>query len=216
MIFVETIEEISNPDAIVTFSAHGINRFILEEAQLKFAEVYNLECPLVTKIYREVSGYLKKGVDKFLYIGKPTHQEARNVTDYIVGLGHEVTIIQKLEEIPESRPRDKEFAVLSQTTLNYSHVKLLDEQIAEIYPNARFGSLTDICKATYERQAALIQFIDRYDSLVVIGGKASHNTYELVKLGEKYHKHTIYGETAQDIIDFGEKVLTKDATVAVT
>lgn len=216
VIFVETIEEISNPDAIVTFSAHGINRFILKEAQERFAEVYNLECPLVTKIYREISGYMKQEIYDFLYIGKPTHQEAKNVTDYILWLWHQVTIIQKIEEIPQDRPKDKVFAVLSQTTLNYSHVKSLDEEILALFPNARFGSLTDICKATYERQAALIQFIDRYDSLVVIWGKESHNTYELVKLWERYNKHTIYAETGQEILEFWEDILMKDALVAVT
>jgi 4-hydroxy-3-methylbut-2-enyl diphosphate reductase len=73
--FVESLDEITNPDAIVTFSAHGINRAILDEASHRFQAVYNLECPLVSKIYRQIDMYLRKGITRFFYIGQHHHQE---------------------------------------------------------------------------------------------------------------------------------------------
>ena len=74
------------------------------------------------------------------------------------------------------------FVVLSQTTLNYEFVKNLSTEIQKIYPDAIFPPLTDICKATYDRQTVIIQHQDKFDTLVVIGGKQSHNTQELVRL----------------------------------
>ncbi len=58
--FVEAIEEINEPKAVVVFSAHGTNRVTIKEAEEKFATVYNLECPFVSKIYNEVEAYLQK------------------------------------------------------------------------------------------------------------------------------------------------------------
>jgi 4-hydroxy-3-methylbut-2-enyl diphosphate reductase IspH len=49
-----------NEKNVVIFSAHGTNREILLEAQEKFKTIYNLECPLVTKIYNEINEFAKK------------------------------------------------------------------------------------------------------------------------------------------------------------
>jgi 4-hydroxy-3-methylbut-2-enyl diphosphate reductase len=90
-------------------------------------------------------------------------------------------VFKDLTDMPQI-DLDIPFAVLSQTTLNYEYVKNLSSQIAAHYPEAIFPPLTDICKATYDRQTVIIQHESKFDSLIVIGGKESHNTKELVKL----------------------------------
>ena len=77
--FVETMTQANDPDAIIIFSAHGTNRKMIDEAKEKYAAIYNLECPFVTKIYLEVDAFLQKGIRKFLYIGKEHHQEGENI-----------------------------------------------------------------------------------------------------------------------------------------
>jgi len=59
-VFVESIYDIPDDDAVVVFSAHGINRVVLEQARARFKAVYNLECPFVSKIYQEVDASLQK------------------------------------------------------------------------------------------------------------------------------------------------------------
>jgi 4-hydroxy-3-methylbut-2-enyl diphosphate reductase len=179
--FVETIDEITDPEAIVTFSAHGTNRSILDEAKKRFKAVYNLECPLVTKVYKEIDMYAKKGITTFLYIAKEGHQEAKNVIGYIKDSGYTVYHFQNNDEIP-LLSADIPFAVLSQTTLNYEHVKSVIEEIQRKYPTAQLPPLTDICKATRERQTVILQNSDAFDALLVLGGKESHNTKELYQL----------------------------------
>jgi 4-hydroxy-3-methylbut-2-enyl diphosphate reductase len=166
---------------VVTFSAHGTNREILLQAAKKFKAIYNLECPLVTKIYKEIDMYIKKGISTFFYIAQPHHQEAKNVMGYMQSLGVKYYVFQHSHEIPLIDP-SVPFTVLSQTTLNYAHVKQVCEDIAKSYPDATFPPLTDICKATYDRQTVIIQNIDKFDTLIVIGGKESHNTKELYQL----------------------------------
>lgn len=124
-------------------------------------------------------------------------------------------VFKNLADIPVIDD-DTEFAVLSQTTLNYEHVKSLSDAIADRYPRAIFPPLTDICKATYDRQTVIIQNKDLFDVLVVIGGKESHNTKELVKLGEKFGKKTIYAETLEGIRSFDDEQLFASRAVAVT
>ena len=77
------MNEIDDPMAIIVFSAHGTNRTVIHQAQSKFAAVYNLECPFVSKIYTEADQFLEKGINKFVYIGKEHHQEGKNVVEHI-------------------------------------------------------------------------------------------------------------------------------------
>jgi 4-hydroxy-3-methylbut-2-enyl diphosphate reductase IspH len=58
---------------------------------------------------------------------------------------------------------------------------MLDE-IQKRYPNAVLPILSDVCKATYERQTVVLQNLDKFDTFIVIGGKESNNTKELYNI----------------------------------
>lgn len=60
VVFVETIDDVQQENAIVVFSAHGTNREILSKAKERFSAVYNLECPFVSKVYTEVDVFIRQ------------------------------------------------------------------------------------------------------------------------------------------------------------
>jgi len=166
VIFVNDIKEIKTKQAVVIFSAHGINREILIKAQKQFNTVYNLECPLVTKIYIEINLYIKNWIKEFVYISKQWHQEAENIKDYIKYLWANCISFLKKEEIPQL-PKE-EFAIISQTTLNFNYVKEIINNIKANYNNANIPKASDICKATTDRQAVITNNINKFDTLIVI------------------------------------------------
>ena len=65
-------------------------------------------------------------------------------------------------------PKTASFGVLSQTTLNFTQVKELIQLIKNSYPQAQVPALGDVCKATYERQTVILQYLEKFDTLVVI------------------------------------------------
>gem|GEM_PF-1863810 len=81
--FIEDINDIQEENAIVVFSAHGTKRSLINQAQQKFEAVYNLECPFVSKIYKEADQYIQQGITTFFYIGKEKHQEGKNVIEHL-------------------------------------------------------------------------------------------------------------------------------------
>ena len=157
-----------DPNATIIFSAHGTNRTTIHDAQTKFKKVINLECPLVTKIYLEIDHFLKQGIETFFYIGKNPHQEADNIVQYIIDQGGEVHRFLTIEKIPQVT-KEKKIAVLSQTTLNFLKVQKIMEAIKQQYPLAQNPAISDICKATYERQQIIHDHIEHIDTLIVIG-----------------------------------------------
>lgn len=215
VIFVETIDEVRYDNAIVVFSAHGTNREILTKARQKFKAVYNLECPFVSKIYAEVQWFVEQGVMTFFYIGKEHHQEGKNILDYIASQWWVSYVFHDKETIPQI-DKDTRFAVLSQTTLNFAHVQSILKEIQKQYPHAMLPTLSDVCKATYERQTVVIQNLKKFDTFIVIGGKESNNTKELYDIGLQNNKKSFYGESLEDILQHPEEELFTHNTVAIT
>ena len=215
VLFVETIEEVQEKDAIVVFSAHGTNRETLDQAKQKFKAVYNLECPFVSKIYTEIQWFIQQWIHTFFYIGKENHQEGKNILEYIAsqwGISH---VIQDKNILPQI-DKDTKFAVLSQTTLNFDYVQDTLKKIQQHYPYAMVPTLSDVCKATYERQTVVIQNLDKFSTFIVIGGKESNNTKELYSIGVQNNKKSFYGESLADILENSEGELFEHETVAIT
>lgn len=71
-----------------------------------------------------------------------------------------------IENIPYSK--DESFAVLSQTTLNFSYVEKILQEIQKAFPHAQIPALSDVCKATYERQVVVLKNLDKFDAFIVI------------------------------------------------
>jgi len=216
VIFVEKHTEIKDKNAIIIFSAHWTNRKTLEDARKKFKEVINLECPLVSKIYTEIDNYINQWITNFFYIGKKNHQEADNIVNYIKYRGLNFRRFLDIEKIPQINKKTS-IAVLSQTTLNFSKIEILINKIKKLYPNSLFPQLSDICKATHERQNVIQQNLTKFEKLVVIGGKNSSNTKELVKIWEKNKKKTFFAESLKNLLEiYNKSDLINTKTLAIT
>ena len=213
--FVEALEEAKDPNAIIVFSAHGTKRSIIHEAEKKYKAVYNLECPFVSKIYKEADQYIEEWINTFFYIGKEAHQEGKNVIEHLRSQWAEVSVFQDKEQIPVI-DKETKIAVISQTTLNFDHVQSILHDIQEIYPNAVIPKASDVCKATCDRQSVILQNLNKFEAFIVIWGKESNNTKELYEIWLKNNKQTLYGESLADIVQTPLDELLSKETVAVT
>ncbi len=213
--FVETIKDVPTKNAIVAFSAHGISRDVFNEATTLFKAVYNLECPFVSKIYNEIKQFIWQGVKQFVYIGKQWHQEAENV---IHDIKHNWAAICRIFDSSEISkiPFSWSFAILSQTTLNFDLVQNIIKDIQKQFPESIVPKISDICKATYERQWVIQKFESEFNTLVVIWWKESSNTKELCTIWEKLGKQVFFGEWLSDLLIDKNFIEQKTSDVAVT
>ena len=106
--------------------------------------------------------------------------------------------------------------MLSQTTLNFAHVQEIFKEIQKQYLNAMLPVVSDVCKATYERQEVVLQNLKKFNTFIVIGGKESNNTKELYDIGIQNNKKSFYGESLEDILKYPEEELFANDTVAIT
>lgn len=124
-------------------------------------------------------------------------------------------VFQDKESIPNI-DKETKFAVLSQTTLNFAYVQEIIDEIKKQYDKAVLPEISDICKATYERQAVIDQYLHKFDTLIVIGGKESNNSKRLYNIGIYNNKKSFYGESLDDILQYPEEELFVNEHVAIT
>ena len=211
--FVDSIDEVNNKDSIIVFSAHWTNRNNIKKAEQLFKKVYNLECPLVNKVYKELESYKDQNI--IFYIGKKWHAEAEWVVWYANDLWKEIYIFNKIEDIPLI-DKNSMIWVLSQTTLNFLDVKEIFSEIKKNYNFAVFPPISDVCKATFERQSVIKENIWRFSWIIIIWWKSSSNTKELCKIAEKEWKEVFFWENLDQILEQWKENILKHSKIAIT
>ncbi len=214
VIFVDNILQIPKTHfkkAIVVFSAHWVDKFLFAKAQKLFKKAYNLVCPLVDKVYKEWENFIKQKRTIF-YIWKKGHQEAENAVSYFKNLWANVYLFLTKEEIPNISS-DTPIGILNQTTLNFKYVINLIDYIKSKFKNVAVPSVNDICKATFDRQSALIEMLPKIDILIVIWWKNSSNTKELVKIGIKAWKEVYHIEWVDELQNIN---IDKNLNIGIT
>ncbi len=72
-IFIEDLDDVP-PGATLVFSAHGVSKAIVREAEARGFRIFDATCPLVTKVHVEVAKLHKEGYE-FIMIGHKGHPE---------------------------------------------------------------------------------------------------------------------------------------------
>ena len=193
---VHRLEEAREHAGRIVFSAHGVAPSVRAEAEALGLAAIDTTCKFVTDIHREIARSLED--DCFIAVlGQKGHREVIGYTKDLDPSRYEV--FYDLDEVVafpwEAHPRVK---VVFQTTLNAhrfaDHVAEMRRRVADL----RIADT--ICYATKENQDALRALCadPSIDAIVVIGGRHSKNTKELVRIAEE-SKRTVFVGTAADL-----------------
>jgi len=182
-ITVESVEEVP-PGSLVVFSAHGSPPEDFKKAKERRLRVIDAVCPLVTRVHNEAIKYHREG-KKVLLVGHRGHQEVRGTMGQVP-----MTLIDDssadLTDEPFLQgpdwPADASVAVLTQTTLSVADTARAIDAVKERFPNAVVRN--DICYATTNRQAAVMEMAALVDLVLVIGAQNSSNCNRLREVAE--------------------------------
>jgi len=192
-------------DSIILIRAHGI-----PPERYKLLKSFNLQledatCPYVYKIQLTIEKYAKEDYEILIY-GDKGHAEVVGLMGFAQSRGH---VIKTKEDIIKLNSFDK-VCLVSQSTQNYDQFL----KIAELTKN-KFNIVAvedTICSATKDRQSDLLNLTKEVEAMVVVGGKQSANTIQLVKLAEKL----IPTFHIQNQYEIDEEILKQYKTVGMT
>jgi len=176
-VFVEELDDIPD-DAPVVFSAHGVAKAVVAEAQRRNMVAIDATCPLVTKVHIEAHRHTREGYH-ILLIGHAGHPEVEGTMGQVPD--GEMTLIETAEDArtvtpPEGIP----LAFATQTTLSVDDTAEMIGILKERFPKMKGPRGEDICYATTNRQQAVKAIAQDADLVLVIGAENSSNSQRLV------------------------------------
>ena len=158
----------------VMITAHGASDTAREAWRSSGAEVADGTCPLVRHAHEQLRLLVTQGYTPVV-IGKRGHIEVNGLT----GDFPDACVIENEADISALPPHDR-YGVIAQTTQPIDHVQTLVEAIRRSWPHSEVRFIDTVCQPTKNRQNALRKLLAECDTIVVVGGRNSNNTLQLV------------------------------------
>jgi 4-hydroxy-3-methylbut-2-enyl diphosphate reductase len=201
-VFVEEVNE-APVDRPIIFSAHGVAKSVVNEANQRKMISIDATCPLVTKVHNETVRHYNLG-RHILLVGHKNHPE---VTGTMGQVPKEfVTLIETEEDALNVKVSEtKKIAYATQTTLSLDDTAAILKILKLRFPDIKGPNSEDICYATTNRQTAVKSMAKLCDIILVIGAKNSSNSLRLVEVaiahGVKVAKLIPDIETLEDFLN---------------
>ena len=176
----------------VMITAHGVSD--RERARLQAAgkQLLDTTCPLVHKAHLAARQLAASG-RRVIVLGKRDHVEVRGLVEDLDA----PLVVGQLADV--ARWPESAFGVVCQTTTPVELAASLLAAIRAANPHADVAFVDTVCAPTKARLEALERLLPRVDSLVVVGGRESNNTRQLVRRGEQEGVPTCHVQGVRDL-----------------
>ena len=177
----------------VMVTAHGTSERTLARTRALGLTVVEATCPLVRVAHRAIAALARDGYRPVI-VGQRDHVEVRGLTG---DLDRFDVILDDNDVLAlEEHPR---FGVASQTTQAIEKVRHLVDLLRRRFPQSEVRFVDTVCKPTKDRQTAAIDMARQADVVIVIGGRSSNNTRELVNTCARYCARVHHVQTESEV-----------------
>jgi len=174
-------------------TAHGTSARTLAQTRALGLNVIEATCPLVHVAHRAVAALARDGYHVVI-VGRRDHVEVRGLTGDLDRF--DVVLDDDDVLALEEHPR---FGVAAQTTQPIEKVRQLVDVIRRRFPRSEVRFVDTVCKPTKDRQSAAVEIARQADVVIVVGGRSSNNTRELVQTCARYCSCVHHVETEADV-----------------
>jgi 4-hydroxy-3-methylbut-2-enyl diphosphate reductase len=177
----------------VMVTAHGTSERSLARTRALGLTVVEATCPLVHVAHRAVTALARDGYHVVI-VGQRDHVEVRGLTGDLDDFD---VVLEDADVLAlEAHPR---IGVAAQTTQSVEKVRHVVALIRRRFPGSEVRFIDTVCKPTKQRQSAAVEMAQQADVVIVIGGRSSNNTRELVRTCTRYCARVHHVETEQDV-----------------
>jgi len=177
---------------IVVIRAHGVPPAVRASIEEHGLECIDATCSLVLRAQRFTKQLADEGY-RVIILGTPAHPEVVGLVGFA---GTDFVIVETKGEW-EKLPKMKKAGVVSQSTQPPWAFKELVGHVAEISQEMKV--FNTVCPVTIKRQNAATELAGETDVIVVVGGKNSANTRELVNLARMQGKTAYHIEHSAEL-----------------
>ncbi len=187
---VRPLDRISEDVDILIVRTHGIPVGLYESLRDARFELIDATCPFVKKA-QQYAKLLREEGYQVLILGDKDHPEVKGILSYA---GESAIVVKDAGEVPRLNSR---VGIVVQTTQPVEALrKLLDKVIQTVKEVKVYNT---ICNSTALRLRETEDMTRKVDLMLVVGGKNSANTKQLVTLCNDSRVKTYHVETAGDL-----------------
>ena len=167
------------PTARVLVTAHGASDERRHAWETAGHEVHDTTCPLVRRAHAQLAALVAAGYFPVV-IGRADHAEVRGLTGDFPG----AAVVETAADI-DAVPWQPRYGVIAQTTQPSGKVRGLVDGLRAARPGAEVCFRDTVCQPTKDRQAALGKLLAEAEVVIVVGGRGSNNTRQLVLAAQR-------------------------------
>ena len=179
-----------SPKMLVT--AHGISDKERERLRVAGKDLIDTTCPLVRRVHLAARNLEKRGFF-VVVIGKPNHVEVQGIIEDL----NNYVVVQNIDDVYAYEA--DQIGVICQSTTAPVDAAKIRKAIEAKNPDKEIRFVDTICEPTRIRQEANEELLGKIEALVVVGGKNSNNTKQLVHLAEERGIPALHVQTAADL-----------------
>ena len=176
----------------VLITAHGISDRERNRLRSAGKELVDTTCPLVKRVHQAATALEAEGCH-VLVIGRRGHVEVEGI---IEDLEHFDVIESAAEVRAYSSAR---LGIVCQTTATERTVSSIRNAVAALNPGAEIAFADTVCLPTKEHQRALENLLEKVEAVVVVGGRSSNNTRQLVARCHERGKPALHVQSAAEL-----------------
>jgi 4-hydroxy-3-methylbut-2-en-1-yl diphosphate reductase len=176
----------------VLITAHGISQAERRRLEGAGKKLIDTTCPLVLRAH-DAAQKLQADGFHVLVIGRPGHVEVQGVIEDLTSFD----IVPGPEQV--KRYPSKRLGIMCQTTTPARVVEAVRDTVARLNPDAEIRFIDTVCHPTKDHQKALERLLEQVEAVVVVGGRNSNNTRELVARCREHHIPAFHVQSAADL-----------------
>ena len=177
----------------VMITAHGASDTVRDAWKSAGFDVADGTCPLVRQAHAQLRLLVALGYFPIV-IGKPGHVEITG----LIGDFPNACVIESGDDIV-ALPAHARYGVVSQTTQPIERVHALVEALRRARPECEVRFSDTVCQPTKNRQTALRKLTAECDTMIVVGGRNSNNTLQLVTAARTVGLAVFHIEGAEEV-----------------
>jgi 4-hydroxy-3-methylbut-2-enyl diphosphate reductase len=188
---VSPTDDINSPDIrTLIIRTHGVSPEIYNETARKDYKLVDATCPFVKKAQRFAETLSKEGY-QVLIIGDKGHPEVQGLIGFA---GDDVITVSGSEPLPDIK---KKVGIIVQTTQPFEVFKNIVDKVIGIAMELKIYNT--ICDYTAQRVKETIELSNKVDIVIVVGGKNSANTTQLVTISKQGCDNVYHIETSEEL-----------------
>jgi 4-hydroxy-3-methylbut-2-enyl diphosphate reductase len=176
----------------VLITAHGISDRRRQQLLVAGKQLIDTTCPLVRRVHESAQELQRAGFH-VLVLGKAGHVEVQGIVEDL-GSFDVVGNVDDVRVFPHLR-----LGIVCQSTLPPDSADELVRCIRQVNSAAEIIFCDTICEPTRRRQEAMRSLLAQVEAVVVVGGKNSNNTLQLIAFCQARNTPVFHVTTAAEL-----------------